>query len=173
MTYKRRIDSYVIPKETIGDMDSLIKKTHETGLEHGMSLCADKNSNIVRSGVKSIGTETGIDISEKCKDRRQKYVGSFHTHPDDSEAASSAQDVHSSCLEMSNLDCIGKNSRGEIICLSKKEKNTSCVEDALPLKSIEDTFRVIPDNKLPKIKRDLYEEVDVLVEQKFDLHRIK
>lgn len=164
---------YIIPIDVIKEMDEQIRDTHETGKEHGMSLCADRNNGTVAVGYKSVGTDRGISVSERCRKKTEKYVGSFHTHPNDSEAAASAQDLFSSCLDISNLDCVGKNKYGEIVCYEKKVKNSSCVTDAEPLKSVEDIFHEIPYDSLPKIKKDLYDEVDRLAEKKFNLHKIK
>lgn len=167
-----KANSYIIPLDVIKEMDEQIKDTHETGKEHGMSLCSDRN-HIINMGYKSIGTEKGISISEKCRKKGEKYVGSFHTHPDDSEAAASAQDIFSSCLRISNLDCVGKNRKGEILCYAKKQVGSSCTNDAEPLKDIEDVFHHIPYDQLQDIKKDLYSEVDRLAERKFNLHKIK
>lgn len=164
---------FIIPHTTMKEMDELIHNTHDTGKEHGMSLCVEHNSNRVISGYKSKGTEIGISVPETCRGKNQKYIGSFHTHPDDSVAASSAMDIHSSCLKMSNLDCIGKNEIGEIVCLEKKEKNTSCIKDAEPLVKVEDAFHEIPYGQLVGIKKELYGEVDKLASKKFIIHKIK
>lgn len=168
-----RTDAYIISKDVIREMDEQIKDTHQTGKEHGMSLCADKMNHVVTVGYKSIGTDRGISVPERCRKRTEKYIGSFHTHPNDSEAAASAQDLFSSCLDISNLDCVGKNRWGEIVCYEKKVKNTSCIEDAQALKSIEDVFHEIDPDVLPEIKRDLYKEVDRVASKKFKLHKIK
>ena len=168
-----KANSYIIPRDVMKEMDEQIKDTHETGKEHGMSLCADKKAHTINVGYKSVGTEMGISISERCRKKNETYMGSFHTHPDDSEAAASAQDLFSSCLEMSNLDCIGKNKKGEIVCYVKKEKKSSCVNDAEPLKDIEDVFHEIPEDALRVIKKDLYEEVDKVAAKHFNLQKIK
>lgn len=170
---ERRINSFIIPHDVMKEMDEMIEDTHRTGKEHGMSLCADKDNHTVNVGYKSVGTETGISISERCRKKNEKYIGSFHTHPNDSEAAASAQDIFSSCLEISNLDCVGKNKKGEIVCYSKKSKGSSCVNEARPLKAIEDVFHEIEPDDLLEIKRDLYKEVDKLAEKRFNFHKIK
>ncbi len=164
-------DSYIIPHSTMNEMLEQIKKTHETGKEHGMSLCSKNHEILV--GQKAVGTESGISLSEKCLNKKEKYVGSFHTHPDDSETAPSAQDLFSSCLRISNLDCIGKNSRGEIVCFDKKEKGSSCIRDAKPLKDIEDIFYDVPVGDLNSVKREVYGHVDKVAKKHFNLIRIK
>lgn len=170
---KYDINSYILPNDVLKEMDDLIKYTHDTGKEHGMSLCADKDNHRVSVGHKSVGTESGISISERCRKKNEKYIGSFHTHPDDSEAAASAQDLFSSCLDISNLDCVGKNKYGEIVCYEKKDKGSSCTDEVEPLKDIEDVFHHIDEDDLPEIKRDLYREVDRIAERRFNLHKIK
>ncbi len=167
-----KANSYVIPLDVMKDMDDMIKDTHRTQKEHGMSLCADKNNRIT-VGYKSVGTDRGIVVSEKCRHRDEVYIGSFHTHPNDSEAAASAQDLFSSCLNISSLDCIGKNKKGEIVCYDKKRKGTSCTKDVEPLKDIEDIFSEIPAGQLPRVKRDLYEEVDNVAAKHFIVHKVK
>ena len=164
-------DSYVLIQPTMNEMLEQIKKTHETGKEHGMSLCSRNHQILI--GQKSIGTDTGISLSEKCANKKDKYIGSFHTHPTDSEAAPSAQDLFSSCLRISNLDCIGKNSKGEIVCYDKKEKGSSCIRDAKPLKDIEDIFYDVPVGDLDSVKREVYSHVDKVAKKHFDLIKVK
>lgn len=178
MTSKQKshkLKSYIIPLNVIQEMDKMIHDTHKTGKEHGMSLCSSKKhskNNEIRAGYKSVGTDRGISISEECP-LKQKYVGTFHTHPDDSEAAASAQDLFSSCLTISNLDCVGKNEIGEIVCYDKKKKDTPCISDVQSLKEIEDIFHEIPHADLPKIRKELYNEVDKVADKHFDIHKIK
>lgn len=166
-------NSYIIPHDVIKDMDEMIHNTHKTGKEHGMSLCIERGDNKIKSGIKSVGTDTGISISEKCRGKNDRYVGSYHTHPDDSETAPSAQDIFSSCTRISNLDCIGKNERGELVCYAKKDKDSSCTKDAKPLKNIEDMFYDIPYGEMPGLKKELYAEVDRVADKKFNVHKIK
>lgn len=168
-----KINSYVITHATMKKMETLIKDTHKTGKEHGMSLCVEKDGHRIKEGIVSKGTDRGIEVSEECKEKNERYVGSFHTHPSDSETAPSAQDLHSSCLSMSSLDCIGKNKIGEIVCFDKKIKGSSCLDDVKPLKDIEDIFHEIPFKNLPRIKKELYSEVDKVTDQHFDIHKIK
>lgn len=170
---REEINSYIIPLDTMKDMDDMIRLTHETGKEHGMSLCVDKTNHEIRTGFKSVGTDMGIAVSEDCKKKSQKYIGSFHTHPDDSETAASALDLFSSCLKISNLDCIGKNERGEIVCYEKKEKGTSCVHDAKPMKDVEDVLHEIPYGQAQDIKKELYREVDRIANRHFNVHKVK
>ncbi len=169
----RPINSYLIPPEVIKEMDDMNHDTHVNGREHGMSLCVEKGSNIIKVGHKSMGTESGISVPDTCRSKNDKYVGSFHTHPDDSEAAASAQDLFTSCLRFSNLDCVGKDRRGHIVCYAKKQKNSSCAKEVMPLKNIEDVFHEVPLEDLPAIKRELYREVDKAAEKRFNFHTIK
>ncbi len=166
-----KINSYLIPKEVIKDMNELIKDAKETGKERGMALCVEKGSNVIKAGLKSTGSGSGIDVPETCRSKDDKYVGAFHTHLT-GEATASAQDLFNSCLEITDLDCIGKNKQGRIVCYSKKEKGSSCVEDVHPLKNVEDMFPDMPPEKLPAVKHDLYKQVDDIARKKFNIHTI-
>lgn len=172
MKKRQKETTYTIPRSTLHEMMDQIHKTHKTGKEHGMSLCIRDREVVV--GNKSIGTDRGISISEHCSTKKDKFIGSFHTHPTDSELAPSAADLYSSCLRMNNLDCIGRNSKGEIVCYEKKEKNTShCTNDAKTLLDIEDIFHEIPYGELPSIKKELYGEVDKVAEKHFHIIKVK
>jgi proteasome lid subunit RPN8/RPN11 len=164
-------DAYIIPQSTMNEMMDQIHKTHKTGKEHGMSLCTRDRE--VIPGNKSIGTERGIYISETCANKKDTFVGSFHTHPDDSEAAASAADLFSSCLRINNLDCVGKNSKGEIVCYDKKKKGKVCTNEAEPLLDIENAFYDTPSGDLPNLKKELYNEVDKVADKHFTKIRIK
>jgi len=164
-------DSYVIPHSTMNEMLRQIKKTHETGKEHGMSLCTRDNEIVI--GNKSVGTDRGISISEKCASKKDKFIGSYHTHPTDSETAPSAADLFSSCLRINHFDCIGKNKKGEIVCYDKKDKGNICTNEAEPLLDIENAFYDIPAGDLPAIKRELYTEVDRVANKHFTKIKVK
>ncbi len=168
-----KTNHYIIPVNVINEMDKMIYDTHIDRKERGMSLCSNKKNNKIEIGLKSIGTDRGIAVPEQCRKKSQKYLGSYHTHPDDSETAASAQDLFSSCLKISNLDCIGKNEQGEIVCYEKQNKNSSCVHDVKPLLDIENIFHELPRDQLPEIKRNLYDEVDKTADKHFNFHIVK
>lgn len=168
---KKSTPSYTIPLSTMKEMEDLIRNTHNTGKEHGMSMCT-RNHEIL-AGKRSIGDEGGIAISLECKSKKDKYVGTFHTHPDLSEAAASAQDLWSSCLKINNFDCVGKNRFGEIVCYDKKKKGTSCTNDSKQLKDIEDTFYDTTTGDLEPIKKELYKEVDKVADKHFNKIKVK
>lgn len=165
---EERLDSFVIPVSTIEKMNELNHKTHQTGKEHGMSLCFDRKEKKVVPGNDSIGDEVSIFVPETCKDRKnQKYIGSFHTHPRPSEAAFSAMDLFSSCSVKSKIDCVGMNKYGEIVCFAKKNQNKSCQKDAHALVKIENMYGELDEEYNGDIPDAVIETVDKLVDKKF------
>jgi hypothetical protein len=161
----QRLDKLFIPASTIERMNELNHKTHETGREHGMALCLSPDKRVV-PGIESVGDEGSIDISETCGTRKNKYIGSFHTHPRPSETKFSAMDLFSSCDVKSKIDCVGMNRNGEIECYAKKTKK-SCQDTAEALVKIEDMYFDIDPEDRKILKSNLLEEVDKLTDKKF------
>lgn len=162
-----KIDSYVIPVSTVEKMNELNHKTFETGKEHGLSLCLDKKTQKIVPGDESVGDEISIWVPETCKEKGQKYIGSFHTHPRPSETAFSAMDLFSSCAVKSKLDCVGLNKQGEIVCFVKKDLNKSCQKDAKALVEIENRYGEFDEEYNGDIPDAVIATVDKLVEKKF------
>ena len=54
-----------------------IKKTMNTGLEHGFLLCLDDKDNLIPSRVCK-GEECKVELPQRCSIKTQ---GNFHTHP--------------------------------------------------------------------------------------------
>ena len=169
---EERIDSFVIPVSTIEKMNELNHHTHKVGKEHGMALCLDKKLKQVVPGNESVGDEISIFVPETCKERGQKYIGSFHTHPRPSETAFSAMDLFSSCDVKSKLDCVGMNAKGEIVCFVKKNQGESCQNDAKALVKIEDMYGEFDEEYNGDIPDAVLETVDKLVDKKFIKKRI-
>lgn len=165
------IDSFVIPKETIEEMNELNHKTHQTGKEHGMALCLSPQKKIV-PGKTSVGNEYSIYIPETCKNKEDLYYGSFHTHPRPSETKFSAMDLFSSCDKNSKIDCIGMNKHGEVECFVKKNKNKSCQEEVRPLVDIENTYQWISPKDRDVVKDALLDAVDNITDDKFKSKKI-
>lgn len=170
---EERIDSYVIPVSTIEKMNELNHETYKTGKEHGMALCLDKKLGQVVPGNESVGDEISIFVPETCGKQGQRYIGSFHTHPQPSETAFSAMDLFSSCAIKSKLDCVGMNKQGEIVCFTRKDKGKSCQNDAKALVEIENMYGELDEEYDGDIIPDaVIETVDKLVEKKFDSKKI-
>lgn len=165
-----RLDKLYIPASTIERMNDLNHKTHNTGKEHGMSLCLSPDKRVV-PGIESVGDESSIDIAETCGTRKNKYIGSFHTHPRPSETKFSAMDLFSSCDIKSKIDCVGMNRDGEIECYAKKQ-NKSCQNTAEALVKIEDVYLDIDEDDRKILKSNLLEEVDKITDQKFNSKKI-
>jgi len=166
-----KIDSFVIPVDTIQKMNELNHQTYQTGKEQGMALCLDKKDKKemkIVPGNSSVGDEISIWVPETCKERGQRYIGSFHTHPQPSETAFSAMDLFSSCAVKSKLDCVGMNKKGEIVCFTKKDKSVSCQKDAEALVKIENMYGELGEEYDGDIIPDaVISTVDKLVEKKF------
>lgn len=164
---EERLNSFVIPVNTIQKMNELNHKTHQTGREQGMSLCFDKKEKKVVPGYDAEGDEISISIPEICN-KGQKYIGSFHTHPAPSETAFSAMDLFSSCAVRSKIDCVGMNKKGDIVCFTRKNKDKSCQKDAKALVEIENLYGELDEEYDGDIIPDaVIETVDKLVEKKF------
>lgn len=164
----QKIDKFLIPASTIERMNELNYKTHQTGKEQGMSLCLDKKTKRVVPGHESEGDEISIFVPETCKEQGQKYIGSWHSHPQPSETAFSAMDLFSSCAVKSKLDCVGMNKKGEIVCFTKKDKTTSCQNDAKALVEIENMYGELDEEYDGDIIPDaVIATVDKLVDKKF------
>lgn len=160
------VDSFFIPKETIEAMNKLSHKTSETGREYGMALCLNKDKRVVSGNIET-GDFVSVDVPETCKDYNDKFIGSFHTHPEPSETRFSAMDLFSSCDNKSKIDCVGMNKKGEIRCFVKKNLNKSCQEDAKPLVDIEDTYKYLDEDDVFIVKDALLKAVDNFTENKF------
>lgn len=165
------IDSFYIPKETIEEMNNLNYKTHKDRKEHGMALCINPQKRIV-PGKESTGDFISINIPETCKDKSDKFLGSFHTHPRPSETRFSAMDLFSSCDRKSKIDCVGMNKEGEIECFVKKDLNMSCQDDAKPLVDIEDTYKYLDPDDIEIVKEALLGAVDNLTNDRFKSKKI-
>lgn len=162
------IGKFLIPASTIERMNELNYKTHQTGKEQGMALCWDKKTHRVVPGHESEGDEISIFVPETCKDRKnQKYIGSWHSHPQPSETAFSAMDLFSSCDVRSKLDCVGLNKKGEIECYIKKNQNLSCQNDAQALVEIENMYGELGEEYNGDIPDAVIATVDKLVDKKF------
>lgn len=166
-----KVGNLFIPKETIERMNELNHMTHKKGVEHGMALCLNPQKRVV-PGKESVGNEGSIYVPETCMSKKDKYIGSYHTHPRPSETKFSAMDLFSSCDIKSKLDCIGMNKYGEIECFAKKTPNKSCQDTAEALVKIEDIYFQISDEDREIIKPALLDEVDRLTEEKFDSKKV-
>lgn len=98
-----KLNSFVLPKNVIERMNIELKRSNKTGLEYGFSLCTMPETNIIIDKQHCVGEQCKIKIERKC-DEKEKYVGSYHTHPDGSARMSSA-DMVSACLV--DINCVG------------------------------------------------------------------
>ncbi len=123
-------------------MKKLTKKTEKTGLEHGGTLCGDRERKKILLRQECIGTECEVTLHSKtsCKEK-ERYIGTFHTHPKTIIPTLSLADIKLS--EDGFFSCLGtsSNSNNKITChtnksnsyeyWSEKEKESSRFNEAV------------------------------------------
>lgn len=92
-----------------------VKKTKESGNEHGFLICEDKDGKWSASGTKCDGDSCGIILKKKEDCMPLKKIGSFHTHIKNEEVLLSLQDIKMHLLIHEDLvSCVG--TKKEIAC---------------------------------------------------------
>ena len=115
-----RLNSFVLPDDIIQKMKDSLGRTHKIGLEHGFVLCSRNtpDGDILTDNSHCAGTECEITLKPTCKDKHETFVGSYHTHPDDTSLISEI-DMKGSCYR--KIDCIGGEKDNRISCFVTKK----------------------------------------------------
>ena len=109
-----KINSFIIPNNTIKQMEYMLDKSLFTGKEHGFNLCLNKDK-IIKPGKFCEGSKCSMDISEFTCEENQKTIGIYHTHRNMSNPSMS--DLSTGYLV--GMNCIG--SPREIKCFRRKK----------------------------------------------------
>lgn len=74
-----KLNGYSILDETINQMKTIINRSKQINSELGFALCADHEDNLRARNI-CTGKSCHIEIESKC-DKKEKFVGTYHTHP--------------------------------------------------------------------------------------------
>lgn len=109
------INSNILTENTIKNMEELIKKSKETGKEHGSVLCQEKDKKELNIGEECIGRACTVNIPMTCK-KDDIIKGDYHTHPT-ATAYPAILDLASSYFY--GIGCIGSVIDNKIKCYSR------------------------------------------------------
>ncbi len=113
-----KLNSYVLPDDTINSMKSVLSKSVQTKRELGFTLCADQKDNLHARNL-CTGEDCTIGIRVKC-DEHEKFAGAYHTHPNSYSMASASDLIY--CGTVPNT-CIGGERDNKIKCFTWKHKH--------------------------------------------------
>lgn len=116
-----KLNSYILKEELKKKMRDTLHNTQQTKVEMGFTLCS-KPDNIVRPRGYHIGSSHEIEINPRSCEKDEKYLGGYHTHPDDDSHAS-ARDLR--YCGMVKMTCIGGYIDNKIRCYTWKHKQPS------------------------------------------------
>lgn len=110
----KKLNSFILPDDVAEEMRNKLREGFIREIELGFSLCLGQNSNILKVGEQCTGSECSITLPFKCEGN-DLYVGTYHTHPDESSRPSS-QDIP--IIYKRGFACIGgiENDKEEIKC---------------------------------------------------------
>lgn len=117
----KNVGDYQLSTKVIKQMDSALKQTNKTGLEHGFSLCAKKTKGKIFGSNLCTGDECSIAIDKGCDSENLGVrIGSYHTHPSDSpNGGLSLGDINIACSNNLEVSCLGHGSKINCYTLKK------------------------------------------------------
>ena len=101
-------------------MFDLIKKTRDSGLEHGFAICKTDAGLVMSGDGICEGSECGVEVP-RCEWR--KTFLDFHTHPPSGALLMSPQDIHRVLIDEADFVCIGN-----VMSKRAKEGAVRCYE---------------------------------------------
>lgn len=167
-----KLGIYSLSNNTVEKMKHKLDKSRKTKIEIGFPLCADGN-NIIHAGDQCEGTECSIKQKELRKEsgcnKKGRYVGSYHTHPEATVQLSEG-DIFNACKD--EIICVAGDIGGISKCYTRKTKpetwdecmikGFSLADERLKLneRSGEYTSKEIAEkeNYLEKKRREILEE---------------
>lgn len=163
-TTPKYLNSFIIPDDIIKKMDETLKESRTKEIELGFSLCKRTDNNILKIGEQCVGGECSISLPEQCEEKDDIYVGTYHTHFNESSRPSS-QDIP--IIYKRGLACIGGIHENKI-----RNEEINCYTRNVP-KDIESIYRFKDKLVFIKDRIERRKEIDKFVKDNFDIIKIK
>lgn len=119
-----KLNGYILREKLKEKMRDTLRKTQQSKVELGFSLCS-KSDNIIRARGYYIGSRDEIEIDPRACKEDEKYLGAYHTHPRDDSRAS-ARDLR--FCGLAKMICTGGNFDSKIRCYTWKYEQPSPME---------------------------------------------
>lgn len=105
------LNSYLLTEDAVGKMKNQLETSKKNKIEQGFDLCL-KGQYIHDENICS-GDECKIFRKQSCT--KGKYLGGFHTHPED-DSDLSIRDMISIFRNKEHISCIGGDKDNKISC---------------------------------------------------------
>jgi hypothetical protein len=142
---KKKLNSFILPKDTIKKMEDLIESSLSNNKEMGFDLCKDNNNELMGDSTR-IGTGHEIKSTRICT--KGKYVGQFHTHPPSGGGSSDLSFFDLANIYNDGMGCVGGTLDGLIFCDIRKGEIGTKGKEKIVSEANKFNRKLLPDGKL-------------------------
>lgn len=123
-----KLNSYILHDNTIDTMKEMISETKQDKLERQFDFCHNPKTNILIPENRCIGNVCSVTSRKTCIGT-EKFIGTYHTHPEPFSEKPSSGDLFN--IQGEGMGCVGSAFTNRIRCyiFKAKEKDYEYIKE--------------------------------------------